>query len=209
MKLLYIFIFTLYASASFSQVKTKNTNQLSCCTYNTDQNSVIPKLEDLKCKNDITKNNIYSIFPQIINYKDFDFLNIIYCNDESPHAALGFIYYNSQSQEDIKISITDFNDSYFETIVGVHLKDILLWPFTAEAKELGHCKTEKINNFDRNIVMSSGFYRNGEKSPYACFNGYYKNRYLIEILIKCKNNRFNKPKKVEEFVIDYLNQMNF
>lgn len=152
-----------------------------------------------------TKAHIYTLFPQIENYKGFVFSEFLYCEKVHPYAAVGVLYRNRRQRQEMKIVIHDFNDSIFGTNLGEHLKDIRLYMITSEAEKIGARKSENVKLFDKNIVGSERFANYHKKTDYVYFYGYNKSRYLIEILIMDKKNIFNKPEKIEDFIVDYLN----
>lgn len=199
-KYLFLIFLLVYTIISCAQIKGSDS-ELSKSTLE------IPKLETFKCKDNTTKAHIYGLFPKIINYKGFVFSKVLYCDSNYEPYALGFLYRNRNTRQEMKIVIHDFNDSYFDTNVGIHYKDAYLSPFAPENQKNGFSKSKTIKLFDENVVESPRFAPDYKESDYVCFYGHNKNRYLIEITIKDKKNIFNKSEMMEEFVMEYLSQV--
>lgn len=171
---------------------------------------IITPLSQLGCKE--LKGNLYAMFPRITIYAGYVFKEITRCssNDIDPYQGqLKFTYCMPETCLEMRVTIYDFKDSFFQTDAGKMHKSIYLMPFdpTPAAAMMGAHLATSIDKFDKEVVVSTRFGSMGGESDAVSYLAYDQERYFIAIEIDDKNKRFTEPIQVENFVSGYAKQI--
>jgi hypothetical protein len=111
----------------------------------------------------------------------------------------------------MKVNITDYSDPFFETKIGKAAKDIDLIYINnpGAALAFGAHSISPINKkYKKSIIVSSRFSPYGGEEEGVGYLAYVNDRYLIAITIDDKPKRFTEPLQVEEFIKEYISQIN-
>lgn len=207
-KSLIILAFFLFIQASFSQSTACSDGGHFQCGSLKDRGEIkITPLAELGCKEE--KGDLYGMFPRITIYAGYIFKQIASCNshDVDPYQGrLEFIYCMPETCLEMRVTIYDFKDPFFQTDAGKMHKSIFLMPFdpTPAAAVMGVHLATSIDKFDKEIVVSTRFGSMGGSSDAVSYLAYDQERYLIAIEIDDKSKRFTEPIQVENFVSGYV-----
>lgn len=161
----------------------------------------IPPLSELKCKDQ--KAGLYKIFPKIPIYKGFLFNEIMHCSENSKSGAmLEFQYCIAKTRLHMTIIICDFNDPFYKTDVGKSQVNLYQALFQAGVNPILKTYLSKNKVFDQSFIAMPG-----EREKYVTFEGLYKNRYYVHLVID--GDRFKLSTEVDAFLEDYIKAFNF
>ena len=175
-------------------------NKISCCQAANKAIIAIPPLSELKCKDQ--KAGLYKILPKIPIYKGFLFNEIRQCSENSKSGAiLEFQYCIAETRLHMTITICDFNDPFYKTDVGQSQVNLYQALFMAGVTPVLRTYPSKNKVFDKSYIAMP------EKEKYVSFEGLYKNRYYVHLVID--GDRFKLATEVDAFLEDYIKAFNF
>ena len=209
MKSLILFtLLLIFKLTSTAQIDCDDATKIACC-HPTSENP-IPTIDKVKCAED--KGYLYPFFPQLLFYKNYKFLDITHCNDKGldvSRAQMVFEYCLPNTRNRMSVSIINLKDPFFTSNAGKAIKDMYLLPFEQPAASLifGYLPALNIDKFTQNKIASLRFA--GGKSDDVSFVGWHNNQYLINISLTDPEYRFKKTIDVENYLKEYILQMNF
>lgn len=207
-KTLTTLVCVLFTQAIFSQTTECTDGGYFQCGSLKDHGEIrITPLAELGCKD--KKGHLYAMFPRITIYAGYVFKEVAYCSsqDLDPYQGrLQFKYCMPDTCQEINVTISDFNDPYFQTNSGKVLKDVHLMSFDpiASSALMGAHLATSIDKFDKELIISPRFGSMGGESDEVGYLAYHANRYFIQIDIDDKNKRFTEPIQVENFLSGYV-----
>lgn len=198
------FLFTavlfLFSISAFSQdVDCDDPNKIACCRAANSAIIAITPLAELRCKEQ--KAELYKIFPQIPIYKGFLFNQINKCDLSTSKALLEFEYCIAKTRLHMTVTITDFTDPFFKTDAGQAQMNLYKVMFDAGTTPILRTFPSSNKKFDQSFIAIP------EKENYVSFEGLYKNRFFVHIVID--GNRFKLATEVDAFLADYVKAFNF
>ena len=121
-----------------------------------------------------------------------------------------FEYCLPNTRNRMRVSITNLKDPFICNKVGKAIKDMFIMPFVqlATSSLFGYLPALNINKFTENKIASLRFVPGG-KSDEVSFVGWHNNQYLIDISLTDPEYRFKKTIEVENYLREYIMQMNF
>lgn len=204
-----IFALVLLSNPIFSQeTDCDDVNKISCCT---NEGNEIPAFNELKCTDD---GNLYAMFPQILNYGDYEFNRVDDCNKPEFDGYIGtlqFTYCIPSSRKFMKVSISDFSLSFYQSPEGKATISMDMLMFDPQAINLGSRETPKILKKDiltQQRVFSPRFSPFGGTGDVVEYVGFYQKRYFVKILVDDKEKLFTEPDQFEMFIKDYVEMLN-
>lgn len=206
-----IIAFIITASAS-AQVENDcdDINKPSCCPSLEDGYvPKIPPVEDIH--QTVYKIAEYDMFPKILEYKGYIFREVMSKAVQNMDSNMSFYYCIPKTRQRMKVNIADFSDPFYETTNGKASKDIGLIYFNNPEAAVAfgaHSVSPKNKKYKKSIIVSSRFSPYGGKEESVSFLAYINDRYLLAITIDDKPKRFTEPLQVEEFIKDYVSQIN-
>ena len=223
MKKLFFLALIFISLNAFAQIETDcdDLNKLACCPSL--ESGYIPEILpwDKVGSKTTYKEAIYGMFPKILEYKEFIYRDLFsssfqnleeYAPLDPPtltNSKLSFSYCIPNTRQVMKVEITDYNAPFFETKIGKALKDLDLVVFQPNAIALGIHNHSPLNKkYKNSVIASTRFSPYGGESDDVQYIAYVSDRYLITITIDDKPMRFTKPIQVEEFINDYVSQIN-
>lgn len=223
MKKLIAFTLILFSFTTFAQIESDcdNVNKLSCCP--SIESGYIPEILpwDKVGSKTSYKEALYGMFPKTLTYKEFVYRDLFsssfqhiekFAPLERPtltNSQLKFSYCIPKTRQTMTVKITDFSAPFFQTKMGEAVKNLDLAVFNPQAIALGVHNHSPLNKkYKNSVIMSPRFSPYGGESDTVSFLAFVKDRYLIAIDIDDKPMRFNEPIQVEEYLKDYIYQIN-
>ena len=185
-----------------------NVNKLPCCpTLEDGFIPEIPSWEKISCKT-IFKEAEYGMFPKLLEYKGYIFREVISCAVQNMDCILTFDYCIPKTRQKMRIEIKDYKDPFFQTEMGKASKNIDLLMLKPNAIALGSRDLSVNKKYKNSKIVSARFSPYGGKSDTVGYIAYVNERYFISISIDDKPKRFTESLQVEEFLKDYISQIN-
>ena len=208
-KLLLIMPFFMFFN-TYAQIEKDcdNVNKLPCCpTLEDGYRPEIPSWEKISCKT-IFKEAEYGMFPKLLEYKGYIFREVISCAVQNMDCILTFDYCIPKTRQKMRIEIKDYKDPFFQTEMGKASKNIDLLMLQPNAIALGSRDLSVNKKYKNSKIVSARFSPYGGKSDTVGYIAYVNERYFISISIDDKPKRFTESLQVEEFLKDYISQIN-
>ena len=197
---LFTLVLFLFSVSVFSQDSDcDDPNKIACCQAANAAIIAITPLAELRCKEQ--KAELYKIFPQIPIYKGFLFNQINKCDLSKSKALLEFEYCIAKTRLHMTVTITDFTDPFFKTDAGQSQMNLYKVMFDAGTTPILRTYPSINKKFDKSFIAMP------EKENYVSFEGLYKNRFFVHIVID--GNRFKLATEVDTFLADYIEAFNF
>ena len=223
MKKLILLTSLLFSFTAFAQIENDcdDLNKLSCCP--SIESGYIPEILPWEKVGSKTshKEALYNMFPKTLTYKEFIYRDLFsssfqriekFAPLEPPtltNSQLKFSYCIPSTRQAMTVQITDFSAPFFQTKMGEAVKNLDLAVFNPQAIALGVHNHSSLNKkYKNSVIMSSRFSPYGGESDTVSFLAFVKDRYLIVIDIDDQPMRFTEPIQVEEFLNDYITQIN-
>ena len=212
MKKIFLIPLILLSFSAFAQIENdcNDVNKLNCCPSLEDgYEPKIPLVKDIH--QTVYKIAEYEMFPKLLEYKDYIFSEVSSKAVQNMDNNISFYYCIPKTRQRMKVNITDFSDPFYETTNGKASKgiDLIYFNNPGAALSFGAHSVSPINKkYKKSIIVSSRFSPYGGKEDSVSFLAYVNDRYLIAITIDDKPKRFTEPLQVEEFIKEYVSQIN-
>ena len=212
MKKIFLIPLILLTFSAFAQIENdcNDVNKLNCCPSLEDgYEPKIPPVKDIH--QTVYKIAEYDMFPKILEYKGYIFREVISKAVQNMDNNISFYYCIPKTRQRIQVNITDYSDPFFETKTGKAVKNLDLIYFNNPKSGVifGAHNVSPVNKkYKKSIIMSMRFSPYGGKSDDVFYIAYVNDRYLIKINIDDKPKRFTEPIQVEEFLKEYIANIN-